>query len=121
MNTRVDLFAYVDSLQPGQFKEEKGMLVIEQFPPELMKVRQSTSYIDKYESAMPESRTVLVASKAIVTAYGVPAREDKTLRQVVKAHTISRGDGKVNFYLRERAFKYFGLIVKALVDSRLPA
>lgn len=113
-----DLFDYVNtSVKPEQWSERNGMHVISHYPPSFMKVAQGFSYLPKYEKEMPDKKDCVVASKSLVAKPGQFAGvEEKTLRNVVDAHTCNLpGNKKLNFYLRKRAFKYFKTIAEGLL------
>lgn len=116
-SAKLDLFEFVEQTSNDKIRYSRGFKVISHFPPQFMKVKQSLSYLNNYESEVPESKNAIVASK-IVQENGVQKQVNKTLREVVEAHTTTIDGYKSNFYLRKRAFKYFISILTHLLNNQ---
>jgi hypothetical protein len=110
-STKFDLVDYVEKAPKEASSQKNGITVLNQYPPCFMKIAQSLSYLPKYKHAVPESRTMVVASKSTPQQR----RNDKTLQQVVDSHHAIKDGRDVNFYLRKRAFKYFKVILEQIL------
>lgn len=116
MSNRFDLFGFVEVLNSDQYvvdESDRRIRVINFYPPEFMKVRQSVQFITGYENDVPASRFRVVSTKPITDDNG--PRVDKRIRDVVEKHTKN---GR-NSYTSHRACKYFYIVAKAVVERGL--
>jgi hypothetical protein len=121
-SNKFSLFQYIQTLEPSQIDQwgNTDLHIIHSYPPEFMKVAQRLSYIDPFESKHPEWKNKKISMKPHLR-NGNKEIEYRTLRQVMDTHTVDvltdRGFEKRNFYLRRRAFKYFGVILNNILQS----